>query len=313
MPQRRSPYGRIRAAKLCRTSPIFRAICPVYCGIQFKIEFCFLKIFYLNLDHRNDRQYAMETRLAELSLAATRISAVTPQQLTQAQKLACSRSHHTSDPIIEVEMCCNLSHKLAYEAFLASNDAFAVIFEDDALIADDLPEVLSAIEREGMPCDLLRLETYIDRTQFGLRSRAQYGRYSVRSMHSYTWGTAGYVISRKAAARYLTQPEFLGITTDRSLWRRLPNATGLKILQLYPAPVVQTDRVTGDADLKSNIGPTRSLVYEKIKKNEPLLAKLRRFCRDEFTIALPALVHRALKLSDRGSIPFSGTRQSPGE
>jgi glycosyl transferase family 25 len=265
-----------------------------------------LHTFYINLDHRTDRRDALENQLSALGLSSTRVSAITPMELSEGQRDFCKRTQRTSDPIIEVELCCNLSHQRALEAFLATSDDYALILEDDALLASDLPEVLAEIERVGMPSDLLRLETYIDRTQFGLKPHAHYGRYSARTMHSYTWGTAGYVVNRKAAERYARSTRFDTMTTDRALWRRLSHATDVKILQLYPAPIVQIDRLTGEAAQKSNIEETRKAFYDGFLDREPIPAKLSRFCRDEFTIALPALLHRWFKLSDRGSIPFSG-------
>jgi GR25 family glycosyltransferase involved in LPS biosynthesis len=265
-----------------------------------------LHISYINLDSRPDRNQQISGRFRELNLSAERIIAVTPDDLSEADKMACERSYGTDDPIIAAELCCNLSHKRAMETFLSSGADYGAIFEDDALMADDLPELLAQIDAEGMPCDILKLETYIDRTQYGVRPIRRYGQYGVHSMHSYTWGCAGYVMSRKAAERYLETSQMMWITTDRAMWRRFPNKTGAKVLQLVPAPVVQYGQLVGDNDATSNIGPTRGTVYQQIVASERVWSKIRRFCRDEFTIALPALLHRALKRSVRGSIPFTG-------
>lgn len=266
-----------------------------------------LNLYYINLDARTDRRAQLDKRISQLGLQAIRISATTPSDLTAEQKEQCKRSYRTSDPIIETELCCNLSHKRAMETFLASGAEFGAIFEDDALMSDDLPQLLAQIEAEGMPCDILKLETYIDRTQYGVRPIRHYGQYGVHSMHSYTWGCAGYVMSRKAAGLYVNTPKMLWITTDRAMWRRFPNRTGAKVLQLVPAPVAQFGQLVGNNDATSNIGPTRSQIYVDIFANEPFTSKVRRFFRDEFTVAIPALVHRALKLSTRASIPFTGS------
>jgi GR25 family glycosyltransferase involved in LPS biosynthesis len=263
-------------------------------------------ISYINLDHRTDRNLQIAERFEELSLSAIRITAVTPNDLSEADKLACQRTYSSDDPIIAAELCCNLSHKRAMEAFLSSGADYGAIFEDDAIMADDLPQVLAEIDAEGMPCDILKLETYIDRTQYGVRAIRRYGQYGVHSMHSYTWGCAGYVISRKAAKLYIETPQMMWIAADRALWRRFPNKTGAKVCQLVPAPVAQYGQLVGNNDATSNIGPTRGTVYQQIVASERAWSKVRRFCRDELTIALPALLHRALKRSVRGSIPFTG-------
>ena len=262
--------------------------------------------YYINLDKRTDRRAQMEQRFAELGLHARRISAVQPSDLTSAQKFQCERSLASSDPIVEVELCCNLSHKRAIEAFIASRALHAAFFEDDIAMADDLPELLIRVDREGMPCDILRLETYLDRCHYGLRQIRQFGRYAVHSMHGYTWGSAGYVMNRQAAEAYLRTPKMLGITTDRALWRRFPNATGMKALQLIPAPVAQLDRFECHLGEKSDIASQRWQAHKDHSNQERFASTLLRFCRDEFTIAAPSLIHRWLRLSTRGLVPFSG-------
>ncbi|MFC3703933.1 glycosyltransferase family 25 protein [Devosia honganensis] len=261
----------------------------------------------MNLNKRTDRRIQMERQLEKLALCATRIPAVEPAELTQEQRQFCKRSFQTPDPIIDLELCCNLSHKRALQTFLTTKADFAVIFEDDAIVADDLPELINTIDASGMKCDLLRIETFLDRCHFGVTARAHFGRYAAHTMHGYTWGTAGYVINRKAAQIYLDTPKMLGIIADRALWRRFPDATGIKTLQLIPAPVAQQDRFPfsqGNSD--SDIEPHRKPVYKNIEKNEPVLAMLQRFWRDEVTIALPGLISRGLKKSTRGIVPFSG-------
>ena len=267
-----------------------------------------MDVYYINLDRRVDRRLQMEQRFSELNLLANRISAVQPSDLTSEQKLMCQRSLATSDPVVEVELCCNLSHKRAFEAFLATGATHAAFFEDDVVIADDLPNLLSRIDSDGLPCDILRIETYLDRCHYGVRPIAQFGRYVAHDMYGYTWGSAGYLINRKVAEAYLAKPKLLSVTMDRALWRRFPDVAGLKNLQLIPAPVAQIDRLVGNLGAGSDIASERQQAHQNHMKHEALPATLRRFLRDEITIALPSLISRWLGRSRRGSVPFSDER-----
>lgn len=267
-----------------------------------------MDIYYINLERRTDRRGSMEQRFSELNLLANRVAAVTPSDLTAAQKLQCQRSLSTSDPIVEVELCCNLSHKRAIESFIVSDATHAAFFEDDVVMAEDLPELLRRIDQDGMPCDILRIETYLARCHYGVRPVTKFGRYAVHAMLGYTWGSAGYVMNRKAAEQYLRTPKMLQVTMDRALWRRFPDVAGVKILQLIPAPVAQMDRFDGQEGVGSDIVSERYRAHQDHLNNESALSTIRRFCRDEFMIALPSLINRWLRLSTRGLVPFSDER-----
>ncbi len=56
------------------------------------------------------------------------------------------------------EIACLLSHKRALQAFLAGPQAFAVVLEDDAALADDFSSAIESLTRKVMHWDIIKLE-----------------------------------------------------------------------------------------------------------------------------------------------------------
>ncbi|MBJ7578733.1 glycosyltransferase family 25 protein [Devosia sp. MC532] len=271
-----------------------------------------MNIYYINLDRRTDRREAMEKRFADLKLNATRISAFTLDDITpELDAKYCAP--HLFEPMLRVELACTSSHFRAMRAFLASDAPVAAIFEDDAILAPQLSALFEHIDANGLPCDLLRLETFLDpKSQISVTPVGSLGGYTLHDMQHFTWGAAGYVLTRKAAERYLANHTLHHTIVDRVIWRDLPDTTNLTIRQLVPALVVQEDRLNPTLRVGSDLHGERAHAAQHIHTQKRSLAyELRRFWRYEVKVALPALIHRTLKLSHRTIVPFAGSGVAP--
>ncbi|WP_140383382.1 glycosyltransferase family 25 protein, partial [Acinetobacter pittii] len=62
-----------------------------------------------------------------------------------------------SQPLTPSELGCTLSHLKALELFLESEDKYALIFEDDAILPDDLTinKLKQELEKVSLPSNLL--------------------------------------------------------------------------------------------------------------------------------------------------------------
>ncbi|MBJ7578734.1 glycosyltransferase family 25 protein [Devosia sp. MC532] len=201
-----------------------------------------MKIYYINLDHRTDRREAMERKLAALGLPATRIQAVTPAGI--AADLVVGHTNLANVEHVRItELACALSHHRALEAFLATNDTYALILEDDVLLSNAVADLLQT-PLSGF--DILRLETYLDPQHFFSTKPLQLGAFEAHEIASRCAGAAAYIVNRDAARAILAERSALSRPYDFVLFFpfRKPG-TALRAMQLVPALAIQEDRFFG--------------------------------------------------------------------
>lgn len=78
-------------------------------------------IYYINLDHRTDRKKEFEQEMAKLNVPQHKIHRISA----------------ISTPGFGI-LGCGLSHKKALETFYASENSYALIFEDDFMFTQDV-------------------------------------------------------------------------------------------------------------------------------------------------------------------------------
>ncbi len=262
-----------------------------------------MRAYYINLAHRTDRRASMEAQLERLGLKGARINATLVRDLPPelvAQNAALGA--HTRFSLREFAV--GVSHREACARLLASEDHFALIFEDDVVISDRLPAFLQAFEQDHQDIDLLRIETFNAPAQISSRPKSTIGGMAVHSLHGWTWGAAAYIISRKAAQGLVSNRKALDNIIDRVLHRPHRCVLGpIKRRQLVPALAVQADRVDGavwggDSDL------TAERDQGLMAPRPPFSKALAEFVENEIFIGLPSVVHRLVGLSHKRSIPF---------
>lgn len=211
-----------------------------------------MRCYYINLARRTDRRAIMEQRFADLGLEHDRVEALTPDAITSEQRERyCNPAEHAWQS--EGELACSLSHLQAMHQFLSTPAPYAAIFEDDAVLAPSLPALLEQFEQAAPQVDILRLETTNTRMRLLPRGDAQIGEFAIHRMLSTGGAAAGYVMSRKGAARVLAGEEVLFDLTDQALFNPYaPIARDLTVRQLVPALVVQEDRLGQRADRIAN-------------------------------------------------------------
>ena len=94
-----------------------------------------MRIYLINLARRPDRLAAMTRGQTALGLALERVEAV---DAAAAEPDALDRWFEDGGPLGEIprgDKACLLSHRLAWEKFLASGDRHAVFLEDDVLLS----------------------------------------------------------------------------------------------------------------------------------------------------------------------------------
>ena len=264
-----------------------------------------MQAFYINLARRTDRRARMEQLLAERGIAADRIEAITPADLSdeQIQRYTAIGNLHNVTP---AELSCSLSHHLALRRFLESGDTHALIMEDDIVISKQVPALLKAIPPQ---CDILRLETFMKTQHTWVKPDCQIGPFTLHRVDSICYGTAAYVVSRRAALALVEHQQSLAFPYDHVLCNpyRLP-CSRLKILQVNPAVARQMDRdpaglYTSDVQVRAGTVPAKPFPVS-------MLHGMVEFWQREIRMGIPKTLRQLLGHTRRGIVPFDMDQNS---
>ena len=151
---------------------------------------------------------------------------------------------------------CILSHRAAWEKFLAGPDRHACVLEDDVFLSPDFPKFIDNEDWIPAGCDLVKIETtqafiwFIGGRIACLDRRAT----RLRSLHL---GAAGYIITRRGAEILLEMSkDVINRPIDRILFDKTARKRLQPIYQLLPALCIQgshrSDGVTFP-DMESSI------------------------------------------------------------
>lgn len=193
--------------------------------------------FYINMTRDMDRRLFMEEQLSRVGLDAERIAAVTPDDLTDADRAEIRRIDAASSKTRA--FCITLSHLKAMQALLASDAPQALIMEDDVMLSKRLPAFLAAFDASPPTADLLRIET----SHHLLRLKPAEGTvlgFDICRAYSFEGGRAGYILTRHAAETIVSGRDVRRVPHDIAMFDPYqPLARRLRIRQLRPALIRQ--------------------------------------------------------------------------
>lgn len=213
--------------------------------------------FVINLDRDTARLERIEALLAARAVPFTRVQAVDGRSLSQAdiEKISVYPTA-VSVRLQPGEIACYLSHIRAWRMLLESDEERAAIFEDDIDISADAAEILAGLS-DWMPddVDIVKLETSLKPVEVAPDVETTICDRNIRRLAGCHIGTAGYIISRRGAARMLAESERLKMAVDTMLFDpRGGVAQTLSLFQLSPALCVQARlQKTSEPAIESNI------------------------------------------------------------
>ncbi len=155
-----------------------------------------------------------------------------------------------------------LSHFAIWEMVAGGIDVAAAIFEDDVHLASDLRPLLKADRWIPRDADIVRLEGM---GNMKLARGARIRECKERRLHraiSGTWGAAGYVITKSAAARLIKVPRRQHMFVDELLFvpEGSPIAATLRRYQVVPSVCIQDQiKCEGSIGLSSLIHPEKTM------------------------------------------------------
>ena len=192
--------------------------------------------FVINLDRSPDRFQRISSDLTRLGIPFARLAAVEGRAIDPDNAPCFSRAEyerrHGKRPT-PCEIGCYLSHMHAMRRFLDSGAEFALILEDDAILADTLPGVLKGLEQlagewnisllygnyPGLPQKLERIDRHHELMGFLARET----------------GAVAYAVDRKAARTYLDRLYPMSLPFDVDFDRAWD--LGIKFRGVMPFPV----------------------------------------------------------------------------
>jgi glycosyl transferase, family 25 len=176
-----------------------------------------MPIYCINLDKRPDRLAHMRAQAREVGVALTRMPAVDAASPEIQEAVATRAAGATGLRMGAGAIACFESHRACWRALLDSDAGHAILLEDDVLLAADF----AAVACPGWvpaDADVVKLETWGVRVNLGRRHPNRIGPRELRRLHSTHFGSAGYVISRRAAERLLVLTENACDPIDNTLF-----------------------------------------------------------------------------------------------
>ena len=199
-----------------------------------------MKAFVINLARAVERRRRMEKQFASLGLEATFHSAADIRDFTQETYTNVDRETRRRLglwPQADAEIACWMSHHQIMQEIVENGPETAAIFEDDAGLSADLPEVLDALECRPFAFDVVKLNRRSLKKTFIPCERLDTGHRVGRVRYS-DYGSEGYVITREAARHFLENTPMMMREIDQALSRFWEN--GLNVFYVDP-PVISHD------------------------------------------------------------------------
>jgi glycosyl transferase family 25 len=221
-----------------------------------------MRIYLINLERRPDRLDVMTARAQGLNLALERVEAV---DAAAAEPDDLDRWFEDGGPLGEIprgDKACLLSHRLAWERFLATGTSHAVFLEDDVVLSKSAGDLLRDDSWIPGHVAVVKLEHYGPEGQRVLLTglRPVKDGFQLGRMLSRHTGAAAYILSRRAAEFLLCQPRF-DLAVDHLLFNPNNSAlfAALNPAQLLPAIARQEQFVGPQSAIdKSDIEGTRA-------------------------------------------------------
>jgi len=192
-----------------------------------------MNILIINLPRHTDRLAFQQRQMDQLGLHYQLVRAVDVNTVAEHTYQALCDTWER--PMRKVEVCCYLSHQSAWEIVEQSGQP-ALILEDDALLSNQVPELLEALK--GQALDLVTLEVRGRKKVVSNERSAITGKLSLLNLYQDRTGAAGYVLYPSGARKLLNKAAAgrIGITDAF-----ISSHYALNAFQVEPAAIIQLD------------------------------------------------------------------------
>ncbi|WP_158547383.1 glycosyltransferase family 25 protein [Rhodovulum sp. 12E13] len=248
-----------------------------------------LAVRVVSLPHSRDRRQAIAENLADLALPWSFFDALGPDDDIGIACRVAEQVDHFGRPLTPGEIGCFKSHYAVWRTFEADPSLdWLLVLEDDVCLdtSFDFPALVAALEQEGL--GYLRLFCREWRRGWPVRSL---GDRQILFLASDPYGTQGYLVSRRAAARLVASIESIRRPIDDELGRFWEKGLGNCVL--FPFPLLERQApstLSGQRDVERAAarGKTPRRILNKIRDFTAkrvylasLALGLRRLARDQ--------------------------------
>lgn len=160
----------------------------------------------------------MQQQFEALGLEAIRIEAVRGADVSPAL-LERHCNPKRSRWMTPNELACNLSHKIAWQRLIDSGESRALVLEDDVMLSPSLPRFLAEVERADLQTPLIRIETIgSELRKVRPVERQILPDIAIRECLTRDAGSAGYILTKEAAAVLIESPQINRLLMDALLF-----------------------------------------------------------------------------------------------
>lgn len=197
------------------------------------------KVVVLSLASASERRRRFAERAADAGIDWQFFDAHTGPSPDLAYDEAAAALHH-GRPLLPGELGCYSSHVAIWKAFLATGDEQIIVLEDDVIVDWAGLRIVADGDFAGKDYDFVRLYA-MKPSRFRMVER-NYLRHSLYLVQYYerVYGTQGYIITRRAAARFVERFARVVRPIDDQMDRYYEN--GVKSFGLFPFLLVEESR-----------------------------------------------------------------------
>ncbi|MFL3646689.1 MAG: glycosyltransferase family 25 protein [Cellvibrionales bacterium] len=205
-----------------------------------------MHVFVINLDRSAGRLANMSAHLQRLGLNFTRISAVDGSALTTSQRtLEYSPDKNRKTyrrALSNGEIGCYLSHRACWQRIVDDHLDVALVLEDDAVLHEHLPGLLTTIEQLSSPWDLIKLcDPQKNKKAHSWRPLNQ--NFQLSEYKKLPSGAIGYAVSSHGAAKLVEARATFGRPVDDDMqfyWEYQGLVFGVE-----PSPIWHSEATAG--------------------------------------------------------------------
>ena len=235
---------------------------------------CSMRSCVISLKTAFERRKHIEAQFFEHNVSFQFFDALTPDKAeVLAREIGLCYEEKRLTP---GELACFMSHVALWKKMLDENIPFMAIFEDDVYLGENADLILNSSSWIAEDVEIIKLEAFSPKVIVGQKIDVNNTNRTIASLQHKNLGTAGYLISKKAAQTYYNfVKDNPLIPLDEMMFEMFLKLKVMPIYQLIPAICIQEMNLYPDRkqSLPSDLTLERKLRMKQFKKKG--LAKIK--------------------------------------
>lgn len=267
-----------------------------------------IPIFFINLEMQPERCTWFAEQCASLGIEAIRVDAVNGRELSDQDLNVLRQKRRMDTHFGPAEIGCYLSHRRAWEYFLATEHDWGFIAEDDIHLALDSADFFQSTDWIPPDADVIKAESTFKKCHLGKSVKLNGNVRSLRRLLSLHGGGGGYFLNRRSAEALCNHASRIAEPVDLLIFDPKLGFFGENV-------VYQIDPAIGVQDLffshksanfqKSSLELERQVLRKKSTKSK-ILRELKRPGLQLLNY-IATQVRKFIWQSDWRSVPYAGS------